>query len=79
MPPESARALREPSEKIHLLAEAIALESASLTHRLASESTELLPVVVGGVSRIEELLNDMLSFTRDLNSVGDESRLIPCG
>ena len=54
----------EPRENISMIAQAILGEASLLDQRLREDSCELVPVVVGGVSRIEELINDLLSYSR---------------
>ena len=55
-PPPKAR------EKVAALADAISRESASLVQGVRAPDCELVPVIIGSVSRIEELLNDLLSL-----------------
>jgi len=43
---------------------AIAEQSSELRQKFQSEEHDPLPLIIGGVSRIEELLNDLLSYSR---------------
>lgn len=54
----------EPREKIAMLVESMTQESAALTQRLRESRMELAPLIIGGVSRLEEMLGDILSFLR---------------
>ncbi len=48
---------------IHMIVRAIAAQSSELKRRFESEQDDHLPLIIGGVSRIEELINDLLSYS----------------
>lgn len=54
----------DPRENMAMIARAILGEASHLEAQLRADGTELIPAVVGGVSRMEELINDLLSFSR---------------
>ncbi|MCA9143382.1 MAG: diguanylate cyclase [Planctomycetales bacterium] len=60
----------DPREHVAMIARALVTEVTGLEDRIGREESDLVPAVVGGVSRIEELLNDLLAFSRDANVVG---------
>jgi CBS domain-containing protein len=70
IPEEHCPRSREPRENVTLIAKALAREAEELASRIGREASDLVPAVVGGVSRIEELLNDLLAFSRHANFVG---------
>jgi diguanylate cyclase (GGDEF)-like protein len=70
IPEEHRPRSREPRENVTLIAKALAREAEELASRIGREANDLVPAVVGGVSRIEELLNDLLAFSRHANFVG---------
>lgn len=45
-------------------------EAEELERRITLTSDEWVPSIVGGVSRIEDLINDLLAFTRHVNLAG---------
>jgi hypothetical protein len=63
-PDRSSSALPEPKENVTLIVRAMYEEVRKLENRLESETTDLVPVVIGGVSRLEELINDLLTASR---------------
>ncbi|MDA1052586.1 MAG: diguanylate cyclase [Planctomycetota bacterium] len=65
IPEEDGLPSPEPRESAAMIARALAREVAELESRIERESNDLVPAVVSGVSRIEELLNDLLAFSRD--------------
>jgi diguanylate cyclase (GGDEF)-like protein len=54
----------EPRENVALIVRAMSEEVRKLESRLEGETTDLVPVVIGGVSRLEELINDLLAASR---------------
>jgi hypothetical protein len=54
----------ERRENAAMIAHAIRIEADSMELRLRREPSEIVPVVVSGVSRIEELINELLSYSR---------------
>lgn len=58
----------EPRQNVAMIAQALTREAADLEGRVESDNMDLVPAVVGGVSRIEELLNDLLAFSRYANA-----------
>lgn len=60
----------DPREHVTMIIRALVAEVAGLEDRIGREESDFVPAVVGGVSRIEELLNDLLAFSRDANVVG---------
>ena len=54
----------KPIQNVAMIARALAKEAKELEVRACNEQSEVVPVVVGGVSRMEELLNDLLSYSR---------------
>ncbi len=67
---EARPRIHEPRENVTLIADALAREANELASRIGRVTNDLVPAVVGGVSRIEELLNDLLAFSRHANFVG---------
>ena len=70
----------DPREPIRMIAHALVSEVAELQHHTERVNSDLVPAVVGGVSRIEELLNDLLAFSRhassaELSEANDVKRL----
>jgi diguanylate cyclase (GGDEF)-like protein len=53
-----------PDANIHMIMQAIAEEASELERKFESEQDAHLPLIIGGVSKIEELLNDLLSYSR---------------
>jgi CBS domain-containing protein len=51
-------------QHVALLAKALVRESVDLEQRLSDPSREVVPIVIGGVSRLEELINDLLAQSR---------------
>jgi two-component system cell cycle response regulator len=67
----------EPRENVAMIARAIGLEAESMESRIRQEDFEMVPVVVGGVSRIEELINDLLSYSRYVGAMMNEFQTQP--
>ena len=57
-------ATAKPRQRVDQTAVALAHEAIDLRRRLEDRSSELIPCVVGGVSRIQELVNDLLACSR---------------
>ena len=53
-----------PIDNVAMIATALVKESTELESRARDGSADVVPLVVGGVSRMEELLNDLLSYSR---------------
>jgi diguanylate cyclase (GGDEF)-like protein len=70
---ESAPAT-EPRQNVAMIVKALANEVEELEQRIRREQHDLVPAVVGGVSRLEELINDLLAFSRFANAWEDEAR-----
>jgi CBS domain-containing protein len=68
------------SQHVALLARALVREAADLEKRLESETREAVPVVIGGVSRLEELLHDLLAHARGagLSPSGGDGQGLAC-
>ncbi len=60
-----------PRESLLLTARALSTEAAALELRLRSDDDDLVPCLVGGASRMQELVNDLLANSRYAN-VHDE-------
>ncbi|MBC8357253.1 MAG: diguanylate cyclase [Planctomycetes bacterium] len=58
-----------PRANVEMIARALSEEVEQLEFRIGRETNDLVPAVVGGVSRIEELLNDLLAFSRHANTL----------
>ncbi|MDP7016818.1 MAG: diguanylate cyclase [Pirellulaceae bacterium] len=56
-----------PIESLLAAVNAMGSESAELQQRLRANATDLLPCIVGGASRIQELVNDVLACSRVAN------------
>ena len=59
----------QPRKNAAMIARALIDEATQLETRIESEQNDLVPAVVGSVSRVEELLNDLLAFSRDANVI----------
>ena len=57
-------ATANPRQRVDQTVQALTLEATDLQRRLEDRSSELIPCVVGGVSRIQELVNDLLACSR---------------
>lgn len=66
-----------PRQNVALIARALASEAEELENRIGHEKQDLVPAVVGGVSRMEELMNDLLAFSRYANAAGDAEAAAP--
>ncbi|MBP89754.1 MAG: hypothetical protein CMJ64_24120 [Planctomycetaceae bacterium] len=64
----------EPRRNVTMIARALAGEAEQLQDRIDREEEDLVPAVVGGVSRIEELLNDLLAYSRYANVAASETQ-----
>lgn len=53
-----------PQQRINQAVQALVAEAQDLQRRLSEQSSELVPCVVGGASRIQELVNDLLAYSR---------------
>jgi two-component system, cell cycle response regulator len=53
-----------PRQRLSQLVRSVACEAADLARRIQGTSPDLLPSVVGGASRLQELVKDMLLFSR---------------
>ncbi len=53
-----------PQQRISHLVRSVTLEAADLARRVHGKSTDLMPCVVGGASRLQELVTDLLVFSR---------------
>ena len=75
--PESAlidKLQNEPAdERIAAMVQVLGDEVADLARRLADSANDLLPCVVGGASRIQELVNDLLA----ISAYADERERLP--
>ncbi|MFV1965542.1 MAG: diguanylate cyclase [Pirellulaceae bacterium] len=65
MPPESR-------DKLTLIVRTLLEEAGNLNNRINDDRGDLIPVVIGGVSRLEELINDLLTASRYAQSVRQE-------
>lgn len=65
-----ASKLPDTREHVMMIARVLAHEVADLERRIDKEDSGLMPAVVGGVSRIEELSSDLLALSRHANVVG---------
>jgi diguanylate cyclase (GGDEF)-like protein len=72
---DAVSALSEPRQNITMIVQALAREAQQLEGRVAGEEHDLVPAVVGGVSRIEELLNDLLAYSRYANADSSDQQL----
>ena len=71
-----------PRERIGQTVRMLADEISDLNDRLDKHTDDLIPCVVGGGSRIQELINDLLAISRYANEHRDsdnESRAVPSG
>jgi diguanylate cyclase (GGDEF)-like protein len=62
-----------PHDRIGQTVRVLADEISDLNRRLDLDTDELVPCVVGGVSRIQELVNDLLAISRYAHEHRDES------
>jgi CBS domain-containing protein len=64
-----------PEERIGQAVRQMAMEAGDLEKRLAHEpSSDLVPCVVGGASRMQELANDLLALSRSIDGRGNAQR-----
>jgi diguanylate cyclase (GGDEF)-like protein len=61
-----------PRQRIIRTSQALVAEGRRLFERVESHETELLPCVVGGASRMQELVNDLLACSRYIHDQCDE-------
>jgi hypothetical protein len=62
----------KPRTNLAMLAHAIMTEVDSIEQCLGRPQSEIDPIVSGGVSRIEALINDLLSFSRDSGTLAND-------
>jgi diguanylate cyclase (GGDEF)-like protein len=62
----------QPRDRIGQTVRVLAHEISDLNSRLDLEADDLIPCVVGGVSRVQELVNDLLAISRYANEHRDE-------
>ncbi|MDX1948274.1 MAG: diguanylate cyclase [Pirellulaceae bacterium] len=62
-----------PRKRISQTVRALADEISDLNQRMAGDSDDLIPCVVGGGSRIQELVNDLLAISRYANELRDRA------
>lgn len=55
-------------QRLQLTAEAIAAEAQKLVEDLRNESEDLVPCMIGGASRIQEMVNDLLAYSRYMSA-----------
>jgi diguanylate cyclase (GGDEF)-like protein len=54
----------DPQQRINQAVLALVAETQDLQRRLSEQCSELVPCVVGGASRIQDLVNDLLAYSR---------------
>jgi diguanylate cyclase (GGDEF)-like protein len=69
-----ATATSSAQDNVRLLTKALAREAIDLENRLEVDSKEIVPILIGGVSRLEELINDLLSHSR-FETMHDQSQI----
>jgi diguanylate cyclase (GGDEF)-like protein len=69
LPGDDSMLIAEPRSYVSKIAQALGRQASELEARVQREGTDLVPIIVGGVSQIEELLNDLLAFSRHANIV----------
>ncbi len=62
----------KPRERLALTAQALADEADNLQNWLGRDGVDLVPYVVGGASRMQELVNDLLAYSRYANDASDD-------
>jgi two-component system cell cycle response regulator len=65
-------AAQQPRDLIGQTVRVLAHEISDLNSRLDQETDDLIPCVVGGVSRVQELVNDLLAISRYANEHRNE-------
>jgi diguanylate cyclase (GGDEF)-like protein len=67
-----------PQQRISHLVRTVTTEAADLARRVHSNTTDLLPCVVGGASRLQELVTDLLVFSRFADEPCEADLLANC-
>ncbi|MHB1033878.1 MAG: diguanylate cyclase [Pirellulales bacterium] len=56
-----------PRARLRETAQALTTQAVDLEHRIAEDPEDLIPYVVGGASRVQELVTDLLAYSRYAN------------